>query len=63
MHRTTRRRINPMNTKITRRTMLKGIGATLALPQGFDAAAALVLGTPAEAVPGRSRPRPALLWR
>jgi signal transduction histidine kinase/nitroreductase/ActR/RegA family two-component response regulator len=37
--------------------------AALALPQGFDAAAALVLGTPAEVGPGRSRPQLALLWR
>jgi signal transduction histidine kinase/nitroreductase/CheY-like chemotaxis protein len=37
--------------------------AAIGLPPGFDAAAALVLGTPAETVPGRSKPRPALLWR
>jgi nitroreductase len=37
--------------------------AALGLPAGFAAAAALVLGTPTEAMPGRSRPRPALLWR
>jgi signal transduction histidine kinase/nitroreductase/CheY-like chemotaxis protein len=33
------------------------------LPPGFDAAAALVLGTPSHTQPGRSRPRPVVLWR
>jgi len=33
------------------------------VPPQFDAAAALVLGTPAQAQPGRSRPRPAVIWR